>query len=315
MVDPASDAAPDPVRETEVAIPARDGFPLAASVFRRGAAGPEAPGEVDVLVLPAMAVPQRFYRRFAAWLGGIAGVRAVTFDLRGMGRSRREKPLRSFADVTVRTWAEQDAPAVFDWVARGTAKGGFRVVGHSLGGPLLGIAPGAAERVERAVTVAAGSGYYGHHPGPRWPRRVLFHHGMPTLARLFGYYPGARLGIVGDLPKGVAVQWARWCTTPHYLIDDDGRPDRSGFRRFAAPILALSMRDDALISKAAVDDLHGWFQKAPVSRRHLDAAAFGLDRIGHFGFFREPALWPLARSGLGLEEDRAAPSAPAAAAS
>jgi len=284
--------APEEVRFD---LPARDdGHPLAAARFDPGSAPPTGVAATTVVIAPAMAVGQGFYAPFARWLAKTLGVRVVTFDYRGMGRSRRGRSARAFPEVTVRTWAERDAPGVLDWVAETAPEHAVGWVGHSLGAQILGLMPDA-DRVDRVLTVAAGSGYYGHHPRQRRIRKWLFRSWMPAAARILGFFPGRRLGIVGDLPRGIALEWARWCANPHYAVDDRGRPDRDGFRSFAAPILALSFEDDDLIVRRAVDDLHGWFQAAPVTRRHLTPEELGVDGVGHFGFFRNAALWPLAR--------------------
>jgi predicted alpha/beta hydrolase len=116
---------------------------------------------------------------------------------------------------------------------------------------------------------------------------------IPFLTPLFGYFPGKRLRIVGDLPKGVAYQWRRWCLHPDYLLAE-GEPARRAMAGFAAPMLSFSFEDDVMITREAVDQLHGFYRGAVVERRHLAPADLGRDRIGHFGFFSESSrdtLW------------------------
>jgi predicted alpha/beta hydrolase len=113
--------------------------------------------------------------------------------------------------------------------------------------------------------------------------------------------------MVGDLPAGVAWQWRRWCTSPHYMVDDSGKPWRDGFERVRIPVRSYSFSDDELISRQAVDDLHSCYTHAQLEQRHLAPVELQLERIGHFGFFTRPGrdrLWEEARGWL-LERARA----------
>lgn len=42
---------------------------------------------------------------------------------------------------------------------------------------------------------------------------LMLHLASTLLTPMFGYFPGKRLGMVGDLPPGVIRQWTRWCRT------------------------------------------------------------------------------------------------------
>ena len=104
--------------------------------------------------------------------------------------------------------------------------------------------------------------------------------------------------MVGDLPRNVAYQWRRWCLDPDYVLGEGdgeraGEDAKAAYARFAAPILSYSFDDDVLITKAAIDALHGFYREARVTRRHVAPAAIGAKQIGHFGFFSEraAALW------------------------
>ncbi len=73
------------VTASAVTIPARDGYPLGATLHL--------PCQVPfglVLVHAATAVPARYYAPFAAALAG-RGLAALTYDYRGIGASRPPK--------------------------------------------------------------------------------------------------------------------------------------------------------------------------------------------------------------------------------
>ena len=260
-------------------IPASDGFALAASHFP--AAGEAA---AAVLVVPATGVARRLYDPFARHLAG-RGLTVVTWDGRGTGGSRPSS-LRGFR-ATMSDWARLDLAGVLGW-ARETLSGlPLLAVGHSFGGQSLGLAPGAGA-LAGAVTVAAQSGWWGHWPRPRrYALTLLWYAGMPLLAHALGYFPSRRLGLGENLPRGVALEWARWCRSRDYL------GDWSGHARLAIPMLALGFDDDTFAPPAAVDALHQRYASARLERRQLAPADLGVARIGHFGFFKPglPALW------------------------
>lgn len=110
---------------------------------------------------------------------------------------------------------------------------------------------------------------------------------MPALAHALGWFPSRQLGLGENLPRGVALEWARWCRSREYL------GDWSGHARLAIPILALGFDDDAFAPPAAVDALHRRYASARLQRRQLAPADLGAPRIGHFGFFKPglPAAW------------------------
>jgi predicted alpha/beta hydrolase len=263
---------------------AHDGFPLAVTRFT--ASGKPWAG---LVIASAMGVRQEFYAPIASYLAG-HGIHVLTFDYRGTFASRTGS-LRGFhADVM--TWATQDLDAMLveaDAIATALP---VLYLGHSLGGQLLGVLPGNT-RVRAAITVTAGSGWYGLND--RMPLQVrLFWFGLvPALTPLFGYFPGRALRVVGDLPAGVAMQWRRWCLDPDY-VHSEGAEVAAAFARIAAPIVGYSFEDDPLVTRPAIDDLHGRFVNAAVERRHLRPAEAGAGGVGHFGFFHERSrdgLW------------------------
>lgn len=68
----------------------------------------------------------------------------------------------------------------------------------------MGLAPNA-HRLAAPVTAAAQSGYWRHSPGMSGYRYAALRYiVMPVLTAAFGYFPSSRLGLVEDLPAGVA---------------------------------------------------------------------------------------------------------------
>lgn len=272
---------------TAVEIVAADGTRLAARLYEAGR-----PARGVALIVAAMAVKQDFYAALAAWLAA-QGWDVVTFDFRGMGASA-PPTLRGF-EADILTWARQDCAAVLAFVRERAAGRPLVWIGHSLGGQVLAMTPGNDSLVA-AVTLACGVGYWRENAYPL--RRYswwLWHVIVPVATALCGYFPGRRLGMLDDLPKGVILQWSRWCRHPEYAVGVEGEAVRELYRRVRLPLLAISFTDDEYMSESNAAALHGFYVNARREMRRVSPAALGVARIGHFGFFREDPgirLWP-----------------------
>ena len=286
-----------------IAIETKDGFRLAANRFAPPAA------VKAVIVLPtAMGVKQDFYFPFAQFLAQ-QGFAVLTFDYRGSGASvpkRFRRSLRGFkADLY--DWAG-DYNAAVHFARNWQRDVPLLVIGHSLGGQLPGLLPDN-HLIDGIVTVAAGSGYWRDNvPELRRIVWLIWYFVAPLSTRLFGYFPGKKMKIVGDLPKGVIFQWMQWCKSPHYVVDGKGRPIREGYEKLRVPLLCMSFTDDVMMSRRSIDSLHDFYRNASVERRYIKPEQVQARRIGHFGFFRPEFRTTLWEDALGWLEQRAQPN-------
>ena len=242
-----------------------------------------------------MGVTQSYYEAFARWLAE-QGYLAATFDYRGMGLSAPVgKSLREMK-VTVTDWALRDCPAVLAELKARAPTAPMYLIGHSLGAQLVGMLPNR-ELLNGVVIVASGSGYWRDtSPPTKRNSLVMWHVLTPLLTPLFGYFPGKRLRVIGDLPRGVVEQWRRWCLHPEYLVGVEGTTVREQFAALTTPMLSLSFTDDEMMSAISTDTLHRFYANAPIEHRRIAPQEIGQRRIGHFGFFRptfRDTLWPL----------------------
>ena len=244
-----------------------------------------------VLIVPAMGVEQRFYAAFAQWLAE-RGFVTVTFDYVGMGLSR-QGPLRDL-QVDVIGWGRHDCSAMLDAVTAAAGTLPVFWIGHSLGGQILPFVRGS-ERIRRAFTIATGSGYWRENTRSLRNRAwLLWHLIAPLVTPLAGYFPGQRLGMVGDLPRGVIEQWRRWCLHPEYAVGAEGEAVREAYSAVRTPITAISFTDDEMMSGRNTESLHGFYRAAPQTAKRIAPTQIGVERIGHFGFFRRQfaeSLW------------------------
>lgn len=272
---------------TPVTIPARDGYPLGATLHL-----PCGAPTGLVLVGAATGVPARYYNPFAAALAE-RGLLAVTYDYRGIGASRPAS-LRGFG-ASMRDWIDLDAEGAIAWAR--TAHPGLPLlaVGHSLGGHAIGLCDGSRHLAGGAMvsTAAAWSGYIQGAP-ERWRVRALLRVAGPALSLAFGCVPMRWLGMGEDLPGPAFRDWARWIGMRRYFFDDPAMDAAARFARVRAPLLLVGADDDPWTPAPAIDLLGAYFTGAPCERWQIAPTDTATGRVGHAGFFRrehKDTLW------------------------
>ena len=256
--------------------------------------------KASVVIGGAMGVPQTYYAAYAGWLAR-QGYRVWTFDYRGHGESRPHTPrhtLRGYrADLL--DWV-RDYEAVVRAAKEEQPALPLYLVGHSLGAQLPGLFE-QPEHVAGLLSIAAGSGYWRDN-APQLRRHVLFfwHVMVPLATGVCGYFPGKRLGMVGNLPAGVIRQWRRWCLHPRYSAAE-GPEALARYARVRYPVLAWSFSDDEMMTLRGTHNLIKLYSNALRRVESLQPAEAGVPRIGHFGLFREQfrdTLWRRTIAGL-----------------
>ncbi|HEV2146757.1 MAG TPA: alpha/beta fold hydrolase [Longimicrobiaceae bacterium] len=291
-----------------LSLPATDGTPLAATLYEP--ADTAANGRI-VILNSAVGVRRGFYDRFARALAD-RGFAVLTYDYRGIGDSRPTGPRG--AQGTIQEWGGKDFAGVLDWTADAQPVRTIAVIGHSIGGQVVGLAPNNG-RIAAMLTVSSQIGWCGHWDRPaRYMLRFVWHVFLPGTVRMLGYFPARRLGFGDNLPPGIALEWARWCRNPRYMVDERGEPLRTYFDRFRGSLLAYSFADDPFAPRRSVDALVAQYRNAAAEHRHMVPRALRLPKIAHSGFFRGPgreALWPEAAEWL-LAATRPSPAGAAA---
>lgn len=237
-----------------------------------------------VIIAGAMGVGQQCYEKFARFLCE-QGRTVLTFDYFGTGASLHT-PLGD-CDTTISEWGREDCDSVIGYARGQYPDLPIQWIGHSVGGQLLGLVP-QVNSLERVITVACGSGYWRQNSPPTkrlaW---LLWYAVAPLSVRLLGYFPGSRLGIVGDLPGGVMRQWRRWCLNPEYMIGAEDEDTRAQYAKVTVPITSVAFTDDEMMSRHNVDSLHSFYRNAPRTMLRIEPAELGEQSIGHLGWFRE----------------------------
>jgi predicted alpha/beta hydrolase len=263
---------------------ARDGFTLHADLYENSAP------RYALLISPAMAVHRGFYGTFASYMAQHGAVALVT-DYRGVGDSR-PRSLRGVR-ARLRDWAELDLEGALDYLAARHPGLPLRFIGHSIGGQLFGLLDAA--RLDRAVLVAAQSGYHGHWPWPQRARMIaLWYVVVPGLSHALGYLPIGRItGSGEDVPKGIGLDWTRWGRNERYLFADDLTPNNC-FAHFSGKLRSYAISDDELAPTNSVAWLCDRYERAQRELHRVAPADLSVDKIGHFAPFRpkfRDTLW------------------------
>lgn len=261
----------------ELEIPTTDGHHISLTVF-------EANSPKQVLIIaPATGVKQSFYKKFASYLAG-NHITVITFDYFGIGKSLKQ-PIKTITQNAA-SWGQNDLEAVIAYSKTTFANLPLALLGHSIGGQLIGLAPSSIV-AEKIILVAAQSGYWRFwHGMGRFKMWANWHILFPLLINLFRYLPSKKFSGMENLPKNVAMQWRKWCLSPFYFFGDTSVTNFQ-FQHIYARIMAISIEDDAFAPKQAVDWLSNKFTKSMVIKTHLKPTDFQLTKIGHFGVFKE----------------------------
>jgi len=259
----------------DINLPARDGVMLAATLFE-----PAKPNGAALLLNSGTGIPRQFYGAFARHLA-VKGFAVLTYDYRGIGQSEAPR------SATMEQWGAVDQASMIDHLARLRPGDSLGLIGHSLGGQVLGLADNISH-VRAAVLVCSQSGHWRHWPPGRRRLRMLTLWWLliPGLAAATGRFPGSWIGTA-DLPAGIARSWARWGRSRHYVCDVRGRALRPHNDDVDCRIRWLSFSDDPLAPFGAVEALRSYYPRARIERLHLAPRDLGAESVGHFGFFRK----------------------------
>lgn len=275
---------------TPIEFTCSDGQVLHGHLFETADHGDDAAGTAPlakglVVIACATGVQARYYGRYAAYLAE-NGFHAITFDYRGIGASAPES-LRGFR-ARWHDWGRQDIDAALGWARDFRKDLPLHLVGHSFGGFGVGLAP-ESRHLTRILTVGAQHAYWRDYATGHRARSIArWHLAMPLLTLACGFFPGKRRAWLEDLPRGVALDWAR-SRKDFTLNAAPGLREqlRSSQRDLRAPILAVAATDDPYASGPAIDRALAYTPQAPSVVRFLEPRDHGQEGIGHFGLFHD----------------------------
>ncbi len=272
------------ITREKIAIEAADGRRLSARWWK----GTEA-AERSVVFIPGLAAPQEYLHFFAAYLAG-RGWGVLTFDYRSAGSSR---DAGADSAVTLDDWANLDLPAAVAETRRRANPKFLAVIAHSIGGQLLGQSP-IRHDVDGALFIAAQRGIKKFYKGVGRLRVEYAYAVFPILIRLFGNLPVSQFTFPAACSGQAVRQWVEWGRRGVFT-DRCGANVESRFAEYRGPLTAVTIADDDYYAPAeAVEALTQIYRGAEVKREIIRPQDYGVESIGHFGFFHRHApreLW------------------------
>jgi predicted alpha/beta hydrolase len=254
---------------------ASDGYSLSVTCYP-----PTGPGGDIVLINSATGVKQGYYADFARFVAD-QGFSVYTYDYRGIGKSSPES-LVGF-NATMHEWGTLDYHAVLKHLFVTYPDSKFTVIGHSVGGQIIGMSP-LSENLDNIITIAAQTPYWRNFES-RSKLLTFWYLTIPFFTKMFGYFPASKLGLFENLPAGVALQWSRWAKSKSYVFDELPYM-KERFRSLHQPALMISFSDDDYAPKGSVTNLMSYFKNLKWNHWHLKPRDLKQEKIGHFGFFK-----------------------------
>lgn len=261
----------------EIDIQTRLGYTLVATLYKSN-------NRNQLLIIAsATGVKQQFYRKFAEYISA-NGITVITFDYAGIGQSLKQ-PIHTVKSSAA-DWGRNDLESVLQYAKENYPTTTICVLGHSIGGQLIGLAKSSTS-IHKMILVAAQSGYWKWWRGTNRIKMWLnWHLFFPARTTLFGYMPTKKISGMENLPKNVARQWSGWGRKVNYLFDDIPA-EHLHFDKISARLLAISIENDFYAPTDSVDWFIEKYSNADVRKVHLDPKDFQVSSIGHFGIFRE----------------------------
>jgi predicted alpha/beta hydrolase len=236
-----------------------------------------------LIIASATGVKQEYYTKFAKYAQN-NGITVITFDYTGIGRSLK-KPIKEI-NINAADWGRNDLESIIQYVTTNYPKSKKVILGHSIGGQLIGLAK-SSNKLDKIVLVAAQSGYWKYWKGigriKMWLNWYIL---FPLLLKTFGYLKSKRISGMENLPYNVANQWRNWGKKSDYILSDKSI-NKVFYETIEANLTAFSIDDDNFAPKEAVDWMTEKYINTKSRSIHLKPIDFQTNKIGHFGVFKE----------------------------
>lgn len=272
------------VQLLHLSVPTPKGHSVAVTKF----VAPQA-ASYTMVITSATGVLQQYYAKFAQFFA-TNGITVYTFDYHGIGESSASTSELKTNTSDVISWGQNDQAAVVAFAKQENKDTKLILVGHSIGGQILGFNPNY-HMIDKVILVASQTGYWKHFEGLHTLKMLLFWYVIvPLFTPIFGYFPAKKLGLFENLPKGVVYSWTNWGKHPKYLMRSYDE-QKHLFDKFQMPMLALSFSKDSYAPLKAVELLVAYYKNVRLKRVHHQAQS-GERHIKHFGFFKSWAQKP-----------------------
>lgn len=265
------------ISHKKIILKARDQYKLAATYWQN-----ENPKGI-VAINPGTCVDQKFYFRFAHWLAQ-QNYDVLTYDYRGVGASAPEN-LKGFK-ASIVDWGQLDIPAVIDWIIKQYPNSKRYMIGHSMGGQIIGLADNINQIDKMVAFVPSYGNWQNNAAKVRWKMGFNWATLFPITVLKNGYFPASRLNMGNDWPKGVTWDWWSWGIRrlPHYKIMEN-RGISHFYHDIKIPIKAFFTIDDLIATERCIPHYKIDFASTDLEVVMLNPADYGLEKIAHMGMF------------------------------
>lgn len=239
--------------------------------------------EIVLIIASATGVKQEYYSEFAKFAES-NGITVITFDYNGIGQSLK-RPIKELKNNAA-DWGRNDIESVIQYVITNYPESKKVIIGHSIGGQLIGLAK-SSNKLDKIVLVAAQSGYWKYWKGieriKMWMNWYIL---FPFLVLIFGYLKSKKISGMENLPKNVANQWKNWGKHREYIFSDKSISE-TYYETIETNLTAYSIDKDDFAPKEAVKWMTAKYKNAKVKSIHLNPIDFKTNKIGHFGIFKD----------------------------
>ncbi|WP_417461018.1 alpha/beta fold hydrolase [Kordiimonas sp.] len=240
--------------------------------------------QATLLMLPALGIAARFYRRLAAGLAA-QGIQTIVFEQRGHG----ESPYRAKrgAKFGFDAFLEEDIPAALAFAKQLAENTPLYLGGHSLGGHFSSIIAGRhPDGIEGVVQIACGFPYHGLYAGPPAKKIRTLCRLLPPVCFLLGYFPGQKIGFGGREYRQLMLDWRDWALGGRY---DYGKHTNieGEIALFGGRVLSISFEKDFFASDEATEYSRTRLKGADQTALKLGRLEQG-EHLGHFDWARKP---------------------------
>ena len=260
----------------------RDGTTNKAFVFT---GNPEK--ETTFLMLPALGVWAKYYLPLNKKLHE-KGFNVISIDWRGNGHSS-ERPSRE-NDWGYETIL-QDINEVFDFAERQFPNTKKVLLGHSLGGQIGCLfASRFPKKIDSIILTACCSVHYTGYTTWSEQTKVKFvSRFFPLASKLFGYFPGKKIGFGGTEARTLMRDWGHNGLTGKYELIDSNFDYETALKNTSKPLLAISIKDDWLAPKEATKNLYQKFNSdAPIEHIVISKEDAKVESLNHFNWAKQP---------------------------
>ncbi|RFZ84517.1 alpha/beta fold hydrolase [Mucilaginibacter terrenus] len=242
---------------------------------------PEGAYRLPVLILPAFGISAKFYDRLLKSIA-LRGSAAAIIDFQGQGSSSVLADRKN--DFGYNDLLTEDIPAAisFACILFNTKK--IELWGHSMGGQLGSLYCATHDqRIARLVLCTTCSVYYRSWKGFGMLKVLLFSQFVRLIAKIYGYYPGERLGFGGRSGKKLINDWGQQALSGRYKIEGSNTNWEIALQSIMIPIHAVYLKKDFLAPPRAVEHLLEKFTPANVTSVCLDEPD-----LNHTSWVRQP---------------------------